>query len=286
MKARLIMLLCACSNAYAEPWPLPPVVDNSVYPSEANAPKSPSTNTLLELMGRLEQMQAEVQQLTGKVEEQGYQIIELQKRQKTMFSDFDERIQSIESKAATGADAATENPQEPAAPEVDAEAKAVDSPAPTPAPASAPTPATPAAAPAPKQADSESTSTDEKQQYQQAYEALRNGQTDQAIAAFNALISRNPSGVFANNAQYWLGEAYKVKQEINSARNAFKGVIENYPGSSKVPDALLKLGYIEYEQKNWSKAREYLTRVTTEFPDSTAAHLATKRLFQMDDAKH
>ena len=54
-------------------------------------------------MGRLEQMQVEVQQLTGKVEEQAYHIIELKKRQKTMYSDFDDRLQGIETKA-TGTD--------------------------------------------------------------------------------------------------------------------------------------------------------------------------------------
>lgn len=286
MKACLFILLCACSSAYAEPWPLPPVVDNSVYPAQANAPKPSSADTLLELMGRLDQMQVEVRQLTGKVEEQGYQIIELQKRQKTMYADFDDRLQSIETKAPAGADAATENPQEPA-PAVDSEAK-VNAPPAAPAPVKEPAPAAAvsSAAPAPNQAVPAPASGDEKQLYQQAYEALRNGQTDQAIAGFNGLISQYPGGVFANNAQYWLGEAYKVKQDINSARNAFKLVIDNYPGSAKVPDALLKLGYIEYEQKNWTKAREYLTRVTTEFPDSTAAHLATKRLFQMDEAKH
>ena len=49
-------------------------------------------------MGRLEQLQAEVQQLTGKVDEQAYRIDELKKHQSTMYSDFDERLQSIEKK--------------------------------------------------------------------------------------------------------------------------------------------------------------------------------------------
>lgn len=280
MKARLIMLLCACSSAYAESWPLPPVVDNSVYPAQANAPKPASANTLLELMGRLDQMQAEVRQLTGRVEEQGYQIIELQKHQKTMYSDFDERLQGIESKSSPGTDMEVESSQDSDAGSgaaTDASAAA------SPAPASGPAAAAPSA---PQAALSEPASVDDEQQYKVAYEALRNGQTDQSIVAFKALIGQYPNGKFASNAQYWLGEAYKVKQDINSARSAFKLVVDNYPGSAKVPDALLKLGYIEYEQKNWSKSREYLMRVTTDFPDSTAAHLATRRLFQLDDAKH
>jgi len=33
----------------------------------------------------------------------------------------------------------------------------------------------------------------------------------------------------------------------------------------------LKLGYIEIDLKNLAKAREYLTRVTTDYPKSPAA---------------
>jgi TolA-binding protein len=72
---------------------------------------------------------------------------------------------------------------------------------------------------------------------------------------------------------------------MDSARKAFNNVIEKYPGSSKVPDALLKLGSIEVEQKNAAKAREYLTRVTVDFPSSTAARLAAKKLLLLDDVK-
>jgi tol-pal system protein YbgF len=126
---------------------------------------------------------------------------------------------------------------------------------------------------------------DEKQRYQLAYDALRNGHTAQAITEFNALLSKNPKGEYANNAQYWLGEAYRVNQDVDSARKAFNNVVQNYPGSAKVPDALLKLGIIEIEQKNAAKAREYLTRVTADFPSSTAAHLATKKLLLLDDIK-
>lgn len=97
-KASLVILLSACSSAYAE---LPVVIDHSSYPPSATPAtnNAPSANTLYELMGRLEQLQAEVQQLTGKVDEQAYRIDELKKHQSTMYSDFDERIQGIVNKA-------------------------------------------------------------------------------------------------------------------------------------------------------------------------------------------
>lgn len=277
MKARLVMLLCVCSSVHADS--LPPVIDNSMYPTgEVSVAKPSSANALYEMMGRIEQLQSEVQQLTGKVEEQTNLIAEMKKSQSTMYSDFDERMQSLEKKTEGVKSSATESPpaQESS---VGSEAKMVEPPV-----ADSSAVAEVKQAPVQKQGAVQ-TSGDEKQQYQQAYEALRNGHTAQAITEFNTLLGKNPKGEYANNAQYWLGEAYRVNQDIESARKAFNGVIENYPESSKVPDALLKLGSIEVEQKNAVKAREYLTRVTADFPGSTAARLAAKKLLLLDDVK-
>ena len=45
-----------------------------------------------------------------------------------------------------------------------------------------------------------------------------------------------------------------------------------------MPDALLKLGLIELDQKNTDKARDYFNRVTANYPETQAARLATKKL--------
>jgi len=284
MKARLITLLCVCSAVHAES--LPPVIDNSMYPAgEVSAAKPSPTNALYEMMGRLEQLQGEVQQLTGRLEEQANLIAEMKKSQSTMYSDFDERMQRLEKKTDGVKSSTAETPpvQEGS---VGTEAKVTEPPVAAPV-ASPEVKQPPVQKQAAVQASGEASAPvgDEKQQYQQAYEALRNGHNAQAIAEFNALLGKNPKGEYANNAQYWLGEAYRVNQDIDSARKAFSSVIENYPGSSKVPDALLKLGTIEVEQKNPVKAREYLTRVTVDFPSSTAARLAAKKLLLLDDVK-
>jgi tol-pal system protein YbgF len=288
MKARLfLMVFLGWGSAFAESWPLPPVIDNATYPAVPvpNTTPSASTKTLYEMMGRLEQLQVEVQQLTGKVEEQNFQINELKKRQNTMYSDFDERMQSIENKAAGAGQTDVENPEVPAEPAVSEPGKTMPSPVPATAPtapaaaapAPSPAPAKPAAKPEPVQV-----AGDEKQDYQHAYDALRNGHTSQSIAEFDAFLAKYPAGGLANNAQYWLGEAYRVNQDVEFARKAFNKVVDNYPGGAKVPDALLKLGYIEIEQKNPAKARQYLTRVTTEYPGTAAAHLASKKLLSLE----
>jgi tol-pal system protein YbgF len=273
--------------------------DGNVAPNPViAAPKPPATplSTTYDMMKRVEQMQGEVQQLTGKVEEQAFQIEELKKQQKTMYTDFDDRLQGIENKSTTSDGSSTTQPpleNTPASP----------APAPTDsgtvqpqtlAPAAVEKPSTPAAKPtsadlakpAPVPAVSENTSSpqasdSEKQEYQQAYDALRNGRTNEAISQFNTYIAAHPQGGLAGNAQYWLGEGHRVNQDNASAKKAFNDVVAMHPESAKVPDALLKLGYIEMEEKNSAKAREYLTRVTTEFPASKAAKLAEKKLLTL-----
>ncbi|MDD1606039.1 MAG: tol-pal system protein YbgF [Methylococcaceae bacterium] len=285
MKKYIPLLLCLCGCASAEPDSLPPVIDNSSYPTSAppaNVAPAPSSNAVYELLGRLDKMQAEMQQLTGKVEEQGNQIAELKKQQATMYSDLDERLRGSQASAPAAATpteppAASSAPETtiadvPAPPAVPAEPEAAVANAPAPAPA--PTPA-----PAPKV--EVKASGDEKQAYQKAYTSLRNGKTDQSIEQFKAYLSQYPTGGYADVTYYWLGEAYRVKPDVDSARQAYNTVLEKYPNSTKVAEALLKLGIIEADQKNADKAREYLTRVTAEFPNTPAAHSAEKKLMQL-----
>lgn len=293
MKSRLLLLLLACGSVNAEPLPLPPAVDNATYPAGPPASSRPaSATTLYELMGRLEQLQAEVQQLTGKVEEQTYLITEMKKRQSTMYADFDERVQVLEKKLeSTAQPAAGEAGDQAANQEKSETATAAEPAAAVEANKTegdkAVAPATPAAVDKPAEPKlAAAAAGDSKEPYQHAYDALRNGHTSQAITEFKDLLSKNPKGEYAGNAQYWLGEAYRVNQDVDSARKAFSAVVDNYPASAKVPDALLKLGYIEIEQKNPAKARDYLTKVTVAYPNSTAAHLAAKKLLLIDPPKN
>ncbi|TPQ27817.1 tol-pal system protein YbgF [Methylomonas koyamae] len=250
-------------------------------------PAAPSDNAIFEVLGRLEQLQSEVQQLRGMVEEQSQTIADLQRKQNNMYSDLDERMQAL---STAGQPAATQpavgQPDAAAAP-----AAAVQTAAPSVAatvPAASATPAAPAATPAVQPAPVADTkpvattvSGNEKERYQTAYDTLRNGHNAQAVKMFQELLKDFPAGEFADNSQYWLAEAYKINREFDAARAAFNKVVSQYPNSSKVPDALLKLGYIEFDLQNTAKARDYLTRVTTSYPGTTAAHLAEKKLAQM-----
>jgi tol-pal system protein YbgF len=118
----------------------------------------------------------------------------------------------------------------------------------------------------------------EQSVYSQAFSALKAGSYSIAITGFKDFLTSYPQSPLAENAQYWLGEAYYVTRSYDDAGTAFRTVVQKYPQSRKAPDAMLKLGFTQYEQKHYADARKTLEEVTQKFPDSDAARLATDRL--------
>ena len=58
----------------------------------------------------------------------------------------------------------------------------------------------------------------------------------------------------------------------------FQALVKRYPQSPKVPDALLKVGYIRYAQGDYAKAREVFDGLVRHYPGTSAARLAEQRL--------
>jgi tol-pal system protein YbgF len=117
--------------------------------------------------------------------------------------------------------------------------------------------------------------------YNQALDFLKASKYPDAIAGFQQFLQSWPQSALADNAQYWLGEAYYVTRDFQNAAAAFQAVLDRWPDSRKAPDALLKLGYTQAELKHNAQARATLTSVSTRFPGSDAANLAAARLLQL-----
>ena len=69
-----------------------------------------------------------------------------------------------------------------------------------------------------------------------------------------------------------------MRGQYNEALPVFRKVIEQYPQSAKVPDALLKVGFSQIELGDRTAARTSLQEVMRQYPDTTAARLASQRL--------
>jgi len=121
-------------------------------------------------------------------------------------------------------------------------------------------------------------SSDAGAEYRAAVDTLKSGKHDQAVIALRAFVQHYPRHDYADNAQYWIGEAYYAQKNYPQALIEFRATIEKYPRGNKVPDALLKVGYCYFALGQSDKAKATLEQVVSLYPKSEPAVLAAKRL--------
>jgi tol-pal system protein YbgF len=218
----------------------------------------------VELAQHLEGEQAEVRQLRGQLDQVEHENAALRKQQHDLYADLDARVKALSAASAAGSAAG-------------AAAGAAAGTAATPGTAGAAADAAPAPAAAGTPGPAEASST-EQAVYSQSFDALKAGSYSIAITGFRDFLKSYPQSSLAENAQYWLGEAYYVNHDYASAADAFRAVLKKWPDARKAPDALLKLGYTQVEQKQFAAARSTLTAVTQRYPGTDAAKLAADKL--------
>jgi tol-pal system protein YbgF len=129
-------------------------------------------------------------------------------------------------------------------------------------------------------------SDDDAAAYKKAFDLLKDGKYAESNAAFTQFLSAYPQSALLDNAHYWQGEAHYVGKDFNAALRSFKTVVEKFPDSRKLPDAWLKIGYCQYELKNWKESRDALNRVVQTAADTQAAKLAEQRLAKLKAEGH
>ena len=232
-----------------------------------------------ELLLQMQRLQSEMQELRGLVEQQRFDIERLQRQQRDQFLDLDARL------AGTGRSAQPED-AESAGPTsqpglVDASGPGLDAPSgstPPETPMAPPVPPSPGATGIPALPAPETLGASERDLYSQAFAHLKERQYQEAKTAFNDLLRRYPQGEYTDNAHSWLGETYYVLREYPAALAEYDRLVQLSPASAKVPGALLKIGFIQYEQNDAEQAKATLERVIRDYPNSTEARLARDRL--------
>lgn len=220
-------------------------------PGAGFAQRPQDSELTLEMLQRIEQLEAEVRYLRGELELQRHQ---LELRQP-------ERSTAIPTPAPTGVNQPPPggySPPAPVAPPVVAAPQPVQAPPVQTLPASA--------------------SGSEQAEFDAALGELREGRYPQAIADLQRFVSAWPNSSRAGDAQYWLGESYYLSRNYDAAKEAFINLGLRYPQNARLPDALLKLGYIYGEQGDTARAREVLQKLVQVYPNSPAAGLAGRRL--------
>jgi tol-pal system protein YbgF len=218
----------------------------------------------VDLLNQLTQLRSQVQTLQAQVEELQQQNQQLQSIAKSQYVDIDSRLARLE---GGGAPLTSPSPVPPAAP----------TPARTPA-AAVPQDRAPAVYGDP---GALSQGAGERAAYDAAFGALKAGQYAQAAELFQGFLSQYPSGSFAPNALYWLGESYYVTQNYALAREQFQTLLDRYPTHDKAPGALLKVGLSLYGARDFDGAQRALDEVVSRYPGTDAARTASDRLSAM-----
>ncbi|MDH5358444.1 MAG: tol-pal system protein YbgF [Gammaproteobacteria bacterium] len=256
---------------------LSPMMTNSVWADEAELSQRIERleriiqgQGLVSLLGRVDQLQNEIQRLNGDNESLRHELEVMQKRQREMYLDIDQRMQ-----------AQTVAVQQPASePETDTEQVEVEE---------SPSAVTENTTETPEQSVAVVENAENIQPspvavengeaaYQAALQTLRSGQYEQAIVALEKFPEQFPQSSYLPNAYYWQGEANYVLRNFDVAITAFQTVIDRFPSSTKVADAMLKQGFSQYELGQLDVAKTTLAAVVQKYANSSAARLAKVRL--------
>ncbi len=114
--------------------------------------------------------------------------------------------------------------------------------------------------------------------YRRGLAALKSREYDAAVGALREMVTRYPRHDLADNAQYWLGEAYYDQKDYARALAEFRSTVTAYPRGNKVADALLKVGFAYQALGEPAKAKATLEQVVNLYPGTTTAGLAAGRL--------
>lgn len=219
--------------------------------------------SLLGLANQLAATRADLRSVHNSLDQLRHRLNEDRKRERDLYADLDARLSKLEAQnggAGTSAAAPTASSQGVAA-------------------------ATPGSSP-PQGSAATSAAGADQAAYQSAFDLLKAGHYGQAGSAFKQFLAAYPDSSYADNAQYWLGETYYVNRDFKTARREFQTVIDRYGRSSKLPDAMLNVGYCDDELHRMSEAKRVLHEVLARFPGTSAAHLAAQRLAKIKSEHH
>lgn len=198
--------------------------------------------TQMNLASRLDDMQQQIQQLQGQLQEQAHEMQQLADQQKKFYQDVDQRLTQLQNGTPNRTANTVNNANLSAS------------------------------------TASNSSSMGGQGNYQTAFSLLESKKYPEAVAAFNQYLQTYPHGQYAVNSHYWLGEIYFLQSKNELANKEFQIIVTQYAKDPKVPDALLKIAFINVNSGKHAEAREQLKKIIKDYPGTSAAQLATMRL--------
>ena len=119
-------------------------------------------------------------------------------------------------------------------------------------------------------------------QFQLAFDLLRNQRFEDAKDSFLLFIEENTDNTLSGTAHYWLGEIYLLKKEYREAALILAEGYQKFPQSIKAPDMLYKLSesLVLIDKKN--DACSTLIKLDKEYPNNKLKSKVAKKVSELN----
>ncbi len=117
--------------------------------------------------------------------------------------------------------------------------------------------------------------------YDESFIIMRRGDYEEAIVGFNDYLKYCGSHENADNARFWIGDAYYTLDRFQEAISEFDLLLRDYPVSEKRPSTMWKMARSYEKLGQVNDAREIFRKLVDDFPNSLHANEAKEKLREL-----
>ncbi len=221
-------------------WAMSVVLAHAAAPvEERNRTSQQGSPRTADLFYQLQQLQQEIMDLRGQLEEQSYRLRRLEKQRLEDYENLDKRLREDNQGRSSGSSSTSLKSSA----------------------ASSKSRSTSLSSSSSKKVASSA----ERDAYQKAFQQLKKQQLDAAQGSFEAFIRKYPDGQYAPNAYYWLGELYLTESNLPKARGTFETLVKRFPDFRKTPESSFKLAKIYDQTGDQQKSKVLLQKIVREY---------------------
>ena len=220
---------------------------------EINQSKQDNRQAALQLQAQIEALKQDIANLRGEREQLLREITLLQRAQKDINVEIEERFQKIYDQFAKKEAPSTQKEEAPKSSKINVQVDGFEFLA----------------------------EPDEKRDFEAAFVLFRKGDFAAAAKEFAQFVKVYSASGYKPSALYWLGSAKFARRDFNEAIAHLKGLVSDFPNHARAPEAMLTIGNAQLEIKQAKEARKTFNELLKLYPTTEAAAAAKDRLAQI-----